>query len=325
MDDEYSQHFGFREEEVDTLFLESGIDVDRKEIQHWYNGYRSGQSDTVYNPWSILNCIDKKGSLRPYWIRTADEKILADSFQRVGGDIDDRIVSLLEGKSVESSIDEHVSFSEIQSGDEDILWSLLWATGYLTFSDNPRLSLIGNYEGDLSIPNYEVSLSFRSVFPKWIRAFNREKYDSFLSNLISGNIERFVEDLTDYMLTGTSYFDFPHESNYHTLLLGMTASLKDTHDILSNREIGIGRPDVLLIPKDERNPLGIILEVKKGESGKSIEDHERRADKGLEQINVNKYDTTLKNSPFIKKILKLCLVFYGKEFVCRSQLEEVRA
>jgi hypothetical protein len=320
IDDEYSQHFGFLEHEVRSLISKSGIDIDIKDARYWYNGYLSGNRNTIYNPWSILNCIDKKGLMKPYWIKTGNEALLRDCFRRVGKSIDDKIVSLLEKESIISTIDEYISFDEVTTGREEVLWSLLWTTGYLKFSNPPTISYDGSYKGHLEIPNHEVACNYRTVFPKWMRSFNRLKYDSFLHNLVSGNVDSFVEDLTSYMLSVPSYFDFPFESNYHTFLLGLVASLEETHEVQSNRESGLGRFDLTLTPRYTDKNLGIIIEFKKADVGKPTESYEKLADVGLQQISDTKYDSPLRRIPHIKRILKICVVFYGKEFVCRSQM-----
>jgi hypothetical protein len=322
VDDDYNQHFGFLEQEIKALILESGVDVDLKEAQYWYNGYRSGTTETVYNPWSILNCIDSRGLMKPYWIKTGNENLLRECFRKVGKEIDDKIISLLENNPIDSSIDEYISFDEVSAGRETVLWSLLWTTGYLKFVDSPTLSLFGAYEGQLAIPNHEVACNYRAVFPKWMRSLNRSKYDSFLNNLVSGNLDAFIEDLAHYMISIPSTFDFLHESNYHTFLLGLAASLEETHEIQSNRESGLGRFDLTLAPRDSENPLGIVIEFKRESVGKPIQVYEKIADEGLKQINDKRYDTSLRRTSHIQNILKLCVVFYGKEFVCRSQMDE---
>lgn len=321
MEEQYSQYFGFSEQEVKQLLEESGLKIDLTELQFWYNGYRSGNATDIYNPWSILNCIDDKGLLKPYWIKTGDESLLRDIFNQASKSVEDKVVQLLEGNAIASTIDEYISFDQIQNGSEDVLWSLLWTTGYLKFKESPTMSPTGNYVGALMIPNYEVSCSFRAVFSKWTRAFNRNKYDSFLNDLITGDINAFVKDLEAYMLSIPSWFDFPAESNYHSFLLGLTASLQETHEVLSNKEVGLGRVDFLLTPKETNNNLAIIMEFKREEVGKDLQLYHVIAEEGLQQIANKKYAATLKPNLDIQQILNLCIVFYGKQFVYKHAVE----
>jgi hypothetical protein len=105
-------------------------------------------------------------------------------------------------------------------------------------------------------------------------------------------------------------------------LLGLTASLGETHHIHSNKEIGYERPDLLLIPRDVQNHLGIILEFKKEEPHKDTFVYEQLARKGLVQIDIKKYDSFLNITPHVHRILKMCIVFYGKKFECQWAFDD---
>jgi len=320
---QYSQHFGFSETEVQTLFQKSDVKVNMQEVTRWYNGYCSGDLENIYNPWSILNCIDDQGILKPYWIQTGDPDVLKNIFLNASIQTKEKLNTLLLGEPIEAVLDEYCSFEQVKETPE-ALWSLLWALGYLKIIESPTFFTARN-SYKLKIPNYEAACSYMSIFQAFMESLpNAEKYDSFLKKLVSGKIDLFLQDLNDYLLTVTSTFDFTTESNYHTFLLGLTASLWKTHEIHSNKEIGLGRPDMLIIPRDKQNPLGIILEFKKDSTGKTQEDYEKLAWLGLKQINTQKYDTTLQAAPNVHEILKLCLVFYGKQCACQWTVENRR-
>jgi hypothetical protein len=90
----------------------------------------------------------------------------------------------------------------------------------------------------------------------------------------------------------------------------MLISLNDTHEVLSNRESGYGRYDVMLIPKDI-SKLGIVIEFKKLDPDDD-ETLEETADEALKQISDKKYSTTLE-SRGINNIKEIAIVFKGKE------------
>ena len=322
MDDKYSQFFGFSENEVRMLFSESEVPLDLPSVQKWYNGYRSGHLTDIYNPWSILNCIDDKGALKDYWIKTGGETLLNNIFIESGPSVKENLNLLISGASIESVIDDYVSFDQMkEGGKEEVLWSLLWALGYLKTTGEPTQSgTLNKYH--LMIPNYEVDSSYRNIFIRFIDSLEySDKYHNCLSHLVKGDINSFVESLRDFMLSNASYFDFQKENSYHMLMLGMSSIVKGTHDIQSNKETGTGRPDLILIPKDKNNHLGIIVEFKGAAPEKSTEHYEKLAEEGLEQINQKRYDIGLKGLPHIQQILKLCLVFYGKQFAYKSIMD----
>ncbi|MBP6104070.1 MAG: AAA family ATPase [Gammaproteobacteria bacterium] len=324
MDEKYSQFFGFSEDELRMLFSESEIPLDLPSVQKWYNGYQSGHLTDVYNPWSILNCIDDKGALKDYWIKTGSETLLNTIFAESGPSVKEKLSLLISGSSIESVIDDYISFDQMkEGGKEEVLWSLLWALGYLkTIGEPTQSGTLNKYH--LMIPNYEVDSSYRNIFIRFIDSLEySDKYHNCLNYLVKGDINSFVEWLQDFMLSNASYFDLQKENSYHMLMLGMSSIVKGTHDIQSNKETGIGRPDLILIPKDKNNHLGIIIEFKGAETEKNTEHYEKLAEEGLEQINQKHYDLGLKGLPHIQKILKLCLVFYGKQFVYKSIMDTI--
>jgi hypothetical protein len=324
MQPRYSKYFGFDKEEVKSLFLESRVQANMEEVQRWYNGYNSGDLTTVYNPWSILNCIDDNGGLKAYWIKTGDEELLKELLLGSNHHVKEKLRLLLLGIPVETTIDEYISFEQVKElNSEEVLWSLLWTLGYLKIVGEPVLSGT-RYKCQLSIPNYEVECSFSDIFQSFMRTLDcAYKYDVFLKNLIAGNVENFSKDLVDFLLTGPSWFDLSKEDSYHNLMLGLIASLKETHTIYSNRESGLGRPDILLVPKSVSNQLGIILEIKRDMPGQELNHYEKVANAGLNQINSKQYDAILINAGHIKKILKICLVFYGKQCFCKYEFNHL--
>src|SRR5579872_3284032 len=101
------------------------------EVRRWYDGYRAGDFEDLYNPWSVLNCIKNKGKLRPYWIKTGNESLLKDVILNSNDQVKEKMTALLTGDSIECIIDEYISFEQIKEGNNEVLWSLLWALGYL--------------------------------------------------------------------------------------------------------------------------------------------------------------------------------------------------
>ncbi len=318
MEKQYSTYFGFSENEVMALFKETNTPVDFKAVRHWYNGYCAGNLIDIYNPWSVLNCIYNEGQLKPYWIKTGDEALLKRVFMEASNAAKEKLNTLIAGGTIESVIDEYLSFDQIKEGDDQIIWSLLWALGYLKTVGTA--TLVGSlYKHTLKIPNYEVDCSYREVFQAFIRSLPQaEQYEAFLKRLIIGDVTGFIEGLEDFLLRTVSYYDFSHESNYHILMLALTASLRETHTIYSNQEQGLGRPDLVLVPFDPNNHLGIILEFKRAEAEQTIDFYDKLALAGLNQINEKKYDARLKKIPTLQKILKLSIVFYGKQLVYKS-------
>jgi hypothetical protein len=106
------------------------------------------------------------------------------------------------------------------------------------------------------------------------------------------------------------------EKFYHAFVLGMLVSLSREYALRSNRESGLGRYDVMLIPND-KSKLGIIIEFKK-RSKYQKETLEQAVDAALKQIEDKKYAQEL-NGLGIQKILKLGIAFDGKSVLIKER------
>jgi hypothetical protein len=305
---EYSQYFGFTEEEVNDLFSKSQVDITLESMRDWYNGYKFGNT-VIYNPWSIANCIHRQGFLQPYWVGTSDHAVLKNTLAKASSAFKMDIESLLEKKSVAKLVDENFIFSDLNQN-ESALWSLLLASGYLkAIQAVPEGGLM---KCALLFPNKEVTTLYQSLFTQWFSdTMGQQGYQSFLANLLDGNIQDFTSRLEDFLLHSASQFDVGGDNAerfYHGLVLGLIASLRATYLIKSNHESGYGRYDVMLIPKD-LNRRGIILEFK---TAKKAENLQEAAKKALQQINDKQYEAELRQLG-IQSILKLGLAFRGKD------------
>jgi len=323
IESQYSEHFGFFESDVKALLKERDLDINIQEIQRWYNGYRAGNFEELYNPWSVLNCIKNNGQLKSYWIKTGNESLLKEVILASNDQVKEEMTTLLTGNSIECMIDEYISFQQIKEGNNDVLWSLLWALGYLKTVGEIKIFRT-RYQCQVKLPNKEIEESYRDIFLSLIDSMNEPKYyESFIKNLALGNISEFTKGLEEFMLVNTSFFDFSHESNYHIMLLALISSLKETHNLHSNKESGLGKPDIVLIPREITNDLGIVLELKRTKINKGAKFYEKLAETGLAQINKRKYEATFKQISHIKRILKVAFVFYGKQFICKTSLESL--
>jgi hypothetical protein len=313
---EYSQYFGFTEPEVNDLLKHSKLTIGINAIRDWYNGYQIGDS-IVFNPWSIVNCIAQNGILQPYWVNTSDNELIKKLLIQSSNEFKHEFESLLEGNIVKKVIDESVVFSDLNKNHAAI-WSLLLTTGYLNV-----INLQFTEQGticELKIPNKEIRSLYRKIIEQWLSGGEGvEWYNKFLNYLLSGDIENFKYSLKNVMEQTVSCHDLAHqpEAFYQGLMIGLTASLdKNEYEKKSNRESGLGRYDITIIPKNT-NKLGIILELKSVKASKNSKNLtallEKEAIGALQQINNNTYIAELQQRG-ISKILKIGLAFSGKTF-----------
>ncbi len=309
VDEKFPDRFGLLEDEVIAILQYFDLENRIEEVRHLYNGYHSGNSK-VYNPWSIINLIDNKGKLAPYWVNTSDNALIKELLRTSSARTKEELEILVLGGKVTKPIQENIIMPDIKS--ETTLWNFLLFCGYLTF-ENQRREGRSNL-AELSIPNEEVLESYKTSFEQWFaKTVDTSTYTSMLESLVTGETVAFQAYFTKLALETLGSFDVSEkepELFYHALVLGMLASLSQTHLVKSNRESGYGRYDVMLIP-NYKTKLGIIIEFKKVHADRK-ETLESEAQKALNQLEERKYETEL-HVQGIEKILKLGISFAGKK------------
>jgi hypothetical protein len=261
--------------------------------------------------------VDNKGSLQPYWINTSSNDIIQKLISESDETVKEEVELLLNGHSVEKTINENIVYAETFTK-LGALWNFLLFSGYLTFKDlrikNDLLT------ADLLIPNIEIRGFYRSTILNWFEQDMKiaKQYKLMLESLIKGDTEVFKKTFTRFALTSFSYFDVPSDESenfYHAFSLGLLASLQGTHDVISNRESGLGRYDISVIPQVKTKPT-IIIELKTVDEA-AKETLEKASSSALQQINSRKYAEDFKARGF-EKILKLGIAFQGKEVLIQE-------
>lgn len=311
LEERYSDKFGFTETEIDKI-LNDFDEIDKKnEFKKWYNGYVFGKS-VIYNPWSTLSFLsyEDKG-FAPYWVNTSENKIIKDILSRGSENLKIALEDLLRGNAIETIIDENIIMEDIKSKEENI-WSFLLMSGYLKVIDKKVKGK--NIYYSLKIPNIEVEYMYEKMVQDWqSEGYVSSEYEEMLKALVNFDYEVFEEIFVEYVENSMSYFDVSGkepEKVYHSFVLGMLVSLNRTHYVLSNRESGYGRYDVMVIPKDTNKP-GIIIEFKRARitNKKTIEE---LVEEGKKQIEEKKYEKELLTRG-IRDIKKVVIVFKGKQ------------
>lgn len=313
----FRDKFGFTENEVETFLKDYEIIEDIKEVKNWYNGYIFCE-ETIYNPWSILNYVSKyKEGLKPYWVNTSSNDLVNILLAKGGEDVKKDLEYLIEDKEIVKYIDDNIVMSDIDKSSEN-LWSFLLFTGYLKVFGKERQGLRDYYK--LKIPNLEIKSLYISIIENWFNtSISKHKYGIMLNSLVSGDIKTFGKLLKQFVLNSISYFDvggYEGEKVYHAFVLGLLVSITDTHEVLSNRESGYGRYDVMIIPRNKEE-LGIIIEFKKLDID-DVETLEETAESALKQIENRKYSNELIYRG-INRIMELGIVFKGKEVFIKKR------
>ena len=308
LDEYYSRYFGFTSDEVKEMLKYYGKEDKFSDVCEWYDGYRFGSTE-IFNPWSVINYISDNCFPKAFWQSTGSNEIIGEIIASATPEIKENLYKLLTGETITVYVDTGVIYPEVQNNPYSI-YSFLLVAGYLKVTKvYPQND--GNYMCDVAIPNKEIAF----VYEREILNRTNQGNAAVLINqaIFSGDAQRLQSLLEDYMLKSISSLDGANEGLYHGMMLGLCAVLGNRYRIQSNRESGLGRFDIELMPLVNGIP-GFIFEFKHTNDDKA--DLTILADSALRQIEEKKYDTELLSAG-ISHIIKIGIAFRGKSAVVR--------
>lgn len=308
LDNNYSSYFGFTNEEVRDMLAYYDYEDKYQEICEWYDGYRFGNSE-IFNPWSVINYISDQCFPKAFWQSTRSNDIIGEIIGTATPEINENLYKLLCGNTVTTYVDTSVIYPEVQSNPYSI-YSFLLVAGYLKVTEiYPQND--GNYMCDVAIPNKEILYAYEK------EVLNRTNQNnvsiSIHQAIFSKDTSKLQSLLEDFMLKSISTMDGASEAFYHGMMLGLCAVLGSQFKVRSNRESGLGRFDIELLPMVKGIP-GFIFEFK---HTKDINvDLDSLANSVLKQIEDMKYDTEL-NDFGVEDIVKIGIAFRQKSAVVK--------
>ena len=316
LDQRYSEHFGFTEQEVIQMMEYYGAKSRFPVMKEWYDGYAFGNTE-VYNPWSVINFMydlyaDVNAFPHPYWINTSSNDIVKEMIARADREMKGQIETLLDGGTLEIllsggtldiQVREEVTYEDIHSNSEN-LWNFLYFTGYLTkeseyFKESSIFLRV-------RIPNTEVKMIYETTVLNWMKdTIKKEDFHDLYRAMEDGDDRKMADILNGQLFCSISFYDSA-ENFYHGFLAGIL-SQSEKYLVKSNRESGNGRSDIMVKSPSLRG-RSFILELKVSDS---IDDLEDDAKKALQQIYDKKYMEELRMEGYRK--IDCCRVsFFGK-------------
>lgn len=281
LDEDFSEYFGFSGDEVCELLAAADRQDKSDVIKEWYDGYVFGDS-FVYCPWDVINymsALKKRKNARPknYWKNTSHNGILLSFVKRTDFKVKGKFEMLMNGGRIVQTISDELVLDTLYSSEEH-LWSVLLMTGYLTKAD-------AGEEGrrvSLKIPNREIASIFEDTVVTYFQnTIDNSVQKSMMEALWNQDEQAASEVISDLLWKTISYNDY-HEDYYHAFLAGAFVGLG--YEVESNKEKGLGRPDILL--KDEDHRRAIIIEAKRSERES---DMDADCDEAIGQIISQKY------------------------------------
>ncbi len=253
--DKYADSFGFTQEEVSAALCEFALSDRTEGVRSWYDGFTFGNRTDIYNPWSIINFLDKQ-RLSTYWANTSSNSLVGKLIREGSKDVKIIMENLLQGGTLRTRIDEQIVFDQLDHN-EYAIWSLLLASGYLKVEEHTFDPDTGREEYALRLTNKEVRLMFQTMIEGWFKNY-APAYNDFIKALLLHDIKAMNHYMNKVALATFSSFDAGNKPSetaeperfYHGFVLGLMVELADRYTITSNRESGFGRYDVVLKPRN---------------------------------------------------------------------------
>ena len=306
----FSQYFGFTQEEMQEILQNFSLKQYAETIAKWYDGYRFGLTE-IYNPWSVLNCIDSylqndMVACEPYWSNTSSNRIVKRLIEESNERTKSMVEELINGTPIHTQIFKDVTYGTIDVN-QDYIWSFLLFTGYLKIISCETVGDETYY--DMVIPNVEIKSIYKNTIRSWfIDHINRDSRTDILESVIHADAEK-LEDLLCTWLTNTiSCFD-EQENYYHGFVTGLVSGFSG-YMVVSNRESGNGRFD-LVVKQRSRWHHAAILEFKVVEKYNQMT---KACEDALRQIEEKDYEASLRDEQY-ENIAKLGICFCQKR--CR--------
>ncbi|MBQ3665811.1 MAG: AAA family ATPase [Lachnospiraceae bacterium] len=323
--EKYETAFGFTEEEVFSAMDELGL-TDKEEVKCWYDGFIFGNVADIYNPWSIINYLDKK-KFTAYWANTSSNSLVGKLIRESEAKTKKLFESLLEGETINVPVDEQIVYHNLDTNEASI-WSLMLATGYLKVLEyQTGEQYTGNRKPiyKLTLTNEEVKTMFYQMVSDWFGSV-KGSYNDFIEALLIGDLDamnEYMERVTSRIFSSfdtgghgeTEFRKSEPERFYHGFVLGLMVDMSKEYIVKSNRESGFGRYDIMIYPKDKKSGRqdGIIIEFKVRREKREA-NLEATVEAALKQIEDKNYEAELIAFGFQKEqIRKYGFAFEGKK------------
>ena len=325
-DDSLSAAFGFTPDEVNSMLSYYGLVNLYDRARDFYDGYRIGSKE-IFCPWDVTCYVSDllkpraKGpeSFAPpaYWNNTSNSRIITQYMPHLSEQDAGMFQDLLDGKSIDVSVHEDMSYGDFDLSDAGQFWNLLVYTGYLTLE---KIDTDGVYW--FRIPNAEI----RKCFDSNIMAYYHKKGGAYFENyskaiaeaLLEGNAERLAAELTNALLTFVSARDVackePKENYYHGLLNGIILSAGALiKDHSSNTDSGDGYADITF--RSAKLDVAVVIELKYAASREELSD---KAHEAIRQIIDKDYAEAVRDK-FVRKIFGYGIAFFHRQCAVEAQ------
>ena len=306
LDNRFSRYFGFTQDEVEELLAAAGVSNKADVVKSWYDGFVFGNS-SVYCPWDVVSYVsallyDKNARPRNYWRNTSSNSVIREFVGRFK--VSRKFETLMNNGTIVENISDELTYDILHESEQN-LWSVLLMTGYLTKDASYE-------EGNavpLRIPNAEIAGIFQDTVAVYFKeSLDVSQQEGLMQALWAGDTATASALMSELLWKTISYMDY-HEDYYHAFMAGLFVDRG--YETKSNKERGLGRPDLQLFDMDNRRAM--IIEIKKSDSKANME---KACDDALKQIRDNEYAKKLEME--FSEVLCYGIAFFQKSAMIKK-------
>lgn len=248
-------YVGFTETEVRKLCEEEAVDYDK--MKQWYDGYAFQNTESVYNPNSVINAIRNK-SFESYWKMSAANSLLPWISMDYDG-LSKAVSELMGGVSIMVDTDDFQNDLVSFASKDDVL-TLLIHFGYLSF--NVRT-------GMAHIPNEEIRIEFA-------RALRRTKHsetvrrvresDQLIMDTVAMDEEAVAAQIERIHSEESTPLLYNNEQSLRSTVKLAYFAYKDYFIKFEELPSGTGYADLVYLPKQGMDMPALVIELKTNEA-----------------------------------------------------------
>ena len=264
---------GFTHDEVKELC--HSFDMDIKEMEQWYDGYRIGRASHIFNPYSVMRAIEND-CYKSYWTTTGAYDSVVTYIQMNFKGLKDDIIRMLAGEHVYVNTLKFQNDMRIVNSKSDV-FTVLIHLGYLAYDEDLK---------QCYIPNKEVGEEFLNAVEdtSWTRLVEAiTASQNLLAATISGNAQAVAQAIDIAHDENTSILAYNDENSLACVLSIAYIWAKNEYVIHREYATGKGYADLVMIPRRNVSKPAIVIELKYNHS----------ADTAISQIKLKNYPAKL--------------------------------
>lgn len=200
--------FGFTDEEVSELCFRN--EIDKEQIKIWYDGYRIGGQESIYNPLSVIRAIQRK-YCESYWSNTGTYETVAHYIKMNYEGLKDDVIKLLAGERCAVNTKNFQNDVNVINSKNDVL-TVLIHLGYLSYNRDTN---------ECYIPNKEIGLEFENAVEDtgWqVVSDALKRSEQLLQWTLNGEAERVAEAIDRIHSDNTSILQYNDENSLACVL-----------------------------------------------------------------------------------------------------------